>query len=42
MAQYKENGTVKHIGVFTDELDAARAHDAKCRELGLDRMLNFP
>lgn len=42
IARYTQGGTRKHIGSYDTEIEAARAHDAKCRELGLDRMLNFP
>ena len=45
-ARYKINGKTKHIGYFENtpagEIEAAEAHDVKCRSLGLDRMLNFP
>ena len=32
----------KKIGNFEDELSAARAYDARARELGLDDYCNFP
>lgn len=31
-----------YLGPFEREIDAARAFDAKCRELGLHEKLNFP
>ena len=42
-ARIKQNGTDLVIGDFEDELEAARAYDAKARELHGDRaFLNFP
>lgn len=35
-------GQYVHAGVHPTEEAAARAYDAKCRELGLQRRLNFP
>jgi hypothetical protein len=43
---YWYNKKKKHIGYFENtpagEIEAAKAHDETCRQLGLDRMLNFP
>ena len=33
---------VNHLGSFDDEVDAARAYDARARFLGLDARCNFP
>jgi hypothetical protein len=41
-AQYKLNGKTKHIGLYYIEEEAGRARDKVVRELGLDRMINFP
>lgn len=42
VARYRQDGTLVHIGCYDTEIEAARAHDSKVRELGLDRMINFP
>lgn len=38
---YRGNVT-SYIGIFSTELEAARAHDRRCRELGYMNCLNFP
>jgi len=42
VACYKINGKTTHIGTYDTDIEAAKAHDEKCRQMGLDRMLNFP
>ena len=41
-AYYDMNRKRTHIGMYDTEIEAAKAHDEKCRQMGLDRMLNFP
>ena len=42
--KYRHNNKLCHLGLFLDELKAAKAYDAKIIELGLQdiRILNFP
>lgn len=42
VARFKLNGSSHHIGVYQMEEEAARARDAKVKELRLKRRLNFP
>ncbi len=41
-SQISANGRKYHLGLFTSEVDAAIARDAKVKELGTAHMLNFP
>lgn len=42
VARIGANGKRKHLGVFTDPIEAAKAFDAAARELNDGRPLNFP
>jgi len=41
-AQYNKNKKRHHIGCYDTEEEAGRAYDKKVKELGLQRVLNFP
>jgi len=41
MARAKQNGKTIYIGSFKEEIEAAKAFDAYCRENHLDKHLNF-
>ena len=41
-AQIRENGATRYIGRFSSGLKAAKAFDARCREIGRLDTLNFP
>jgi hypothetical protein len=36
----KNNGKTEHIGTFENEIQAARAYDARAKELGKKRLNN--
>ena len=41
-ARIFENGIMKHLGVFSSAVEAAKAFDARARQLGRFKNLNFP
>ena len=41
-AKIGENGTTKYLGNFSSAVEAAKAYDARARQLGYFKKLNFP
>ena len=41
-ARISENGTQRHLGTFSTAVEAAKAYDARAREIGRFYSLNFP